>query len=67
VTTAHDPRSEEPAAEADPADVAEQQAPAGDDDGGTVEPIGNVAEADPADVYEQAIHVGSDEDAWSRE
>jgi hypothetical protein len=67
VNSAHDPLSDEPPVEADPVDVAEQQAPAEDDDAGSVEPIDDVGEADPADVYEQAIHVGSDEDAWSHE
>ena len=66
MTTAHDPRSDEYAAEADPADVAEQQALADDDDGGSVEPIGDTGEADPADVYEQAIHVGSEDDGRTR-
>ena len=65
MTSAQDPRTDEPSPEADPADVAEQRTLAGDDDTGTVEPIDDVGEANPADVYEQAIHVGSDEE-WSR-
>ena len=65
MTSAQDPRTDEPSPEADPVDVAEQRTLAGDDDTGTVEPIDDLGEANPADVYEQAIHVGSDEE-WSR-
>jgi hypothetical protein len=48
--------------EADPADVAEQRAPAdADDPTGVVDPVEEVGEADPADVREQAIEVAGDE------
>lgn len=54
------------AREADPADVAEQQATALADDPAVTERVGEVGEADPADVYEQDLPVPTDDDGWDR-
>lgn len=55
-------------ADADPADLAEQQVPVLDDEGTepAVTGIGEVGEADPADVIEQAVVVGGDDDGYDR-
>ncbi len=55
-------------ADADPADLAEQQVPVLDDEGTepAVTGIGEFGEADSADVIEQAVVVGGDDDGYDR-